>query len=94
MAGALRDAEVAEAVQSAQRPFENADVVSQLFYTKWRADRTFMLLPAGALVQQYLQTMVEFPPRQEPDHYSVSNVLDKVRKKAQALEAAQGGGVK
>jgi arylsulfatase A-like enzyme len=75
-------------------PFENADVVSQLFYTKWRADRTFMLLPAGALVQQYLQTMVEFPPRQEPDHYSVSNVLEKVRQKAQALEAAQGGGVK
>jgi arylsulfatase len=75
-------------------PFENADIASQMYYTKWRGDRFFMLLPAGALVHQYLQTMVEFPPRQEPDHYSVSNVLDKIREKARMLETAHGGGVR
>jgi hypothetical protein len=71
-------------------PFENADVVSQMGYAKWRGEHFFMLLPAGALVQQYLQTMVEFPPRQTPDHWGVSNVLEKIREKARALETAQG----
>jgi arylsulfatase len=75
-------------------PFENADIASQMFYTKWRGDRFFMLLPAGALVQQYLQTMVEFPPRQTPDHWGVSDVLEKIREKARVLETAHGGGVK
>jgi hypothetical protein len=53
-----------------------------------------MLLPAGALVQQYLQTMAAFPPRQTPDHWGVSDVLDKIREKARVLETAHGGGVK
>jgi hypothetical protein len=75
-------------------PFENADIASQMFYTKWRGDRFFMLLPAGALVQQYLQTMLEFPPRQTPETWAVSDVLEKIRQKARALEAAHGGGVK
>jgi arylsulfatase A-like enzyme len=75
-------------------PFENADIVSQMGYTKWRGERFFMLLPAGALVQQYLQTMVEFPPRQTPDHWGVSDVLQKIREKAKVLETAHGGGVR
>jgi arylsulfatase len=32
-------------------PFENADVVGDVYYNKWRLDRVFMLLPAGALVR-------------------------------------------
>jgi len=75
-------------------PFENADIASQMYYTKWRADRLFMLLPAGALVQQWLKSLAEFPPRQRPEHWSVGNVLEKLQQKAQALEAASGGGVK
>ena len=57
-------------------PFENAEVCVSWDYEKWRADRVFMLLPAGALVQQYLQTMAEFPPRQTPEHWGVSDVLE------------------
>jgi len=75
-------------------PFENADVASQMYYAKWRVDRFFVLLPAGALVQRWLQSMVEFPPRQRSEHYGVTNVLEKLQQKAQALEAAQGGGVR
>ena len=48
-------------------PFENADIAAEMFYGKWRADRAFLLLPAGALVRQWIKTMVEFPPRQRPD---------------------------
>jgi hypothetical protein len=47
--------------------FENADDSGDIFYQKWRADRMFMLLPAGALVQQWLKTLAEFPPRQRPE---------------------------
>jgi len=75
-------------------PFENADIAAQMFYSKWRADRLFMLLPAGALVQQWLKSLAEFPPRQRPEHWSVGNVLEMLEQKAQALKAASGGGVK
>jgi hypothetical protein len=33
-------------------PFENADVSGDMAYVRWRADRLFMLAPAGALVAQ------------------------------------------
>jgi Phage integrase, N-terminal SAM-like domain len=46
----------------AQSAFENADIAAQMFYSKWRADRLFLLLPAGALVQQWLKSLAEFPP--------------------------------
>ena len=75
-------------------PFENADIAAQMFYSKWRADRLFLLVPAGALVQQWLKSPAEFPPRQRPEHWSVGDVLEKLQQKAQTLEAASGGGVK
>ena len=69
-------------------PFENAEVAADLFYKKWRADRVFMLLPAGALVAQYMQTMLEFPPRQSPDSWSPGAMMEKLKKNAEALKAA------
>jgi arylsulfatase A-like enzyme len=75
-------------------PFENADIASQMYYTKWRGDRFFMLLPAGALVQQWLQTLAEFPPRQRPEHWGVGDVLDKLEEKRKALETGHGAGAR
>jgi arylsulfatase len=69
-------------------PFEEAYVSGDLLYAKWRADRLFMLLPAGALVAEYLKTMVEFPPRQSPESWTPGAMLDKLRKNAEALNAA------
>jgi arylsulfatase len=74
-------------------PFENGDIAGDVFYTKWRADRAFALVPAAALVQQWIKTLVEFPPRQRPDHYSVGDVLEKLQKNAHSLQAS-GVGVK
>ena len=73
-------------------PFENSEV--SIFYEKWRADRVFMLAPAGALVGQYIQTMVEFPPRQSPESWSVGDVMEKLRRKQEMLESGNGAGVK
>jgi arylsulfatase len=54
----------------------------------------FALAPAGALVVQYIQTMVEFPPRQSPESWSVGDVMEKLRRNQEALESGSGAGVK
>ena len=74
-------------------PFEEADH-SSMFYEKWRADRVFMLAPAGALVGQYIQTMMEFPPRQRPESWSVGDVMEKLMRHKEALESGSSAGVK
>jgi arylsulfatase A-like enzyme len=74
-------------------PFEEADI-SSMFYWKWRADRVFALAPAGALVGQYIQTMMEFPPRQRPESWSVGDVMEKLQRHKEALESGNAAGVK
>jgi arylsulfatase len=66
-------------------PFEEADISGQLYYWKWRADRVFLLVPAGALVAQWMQTLAEFPPRQSPESWSPNAMIEKLKKNAEAL---------
>jgi arylsulfatase len=75
-------------------PFERADVDATLFYAKWAADRMFMLVPAQALVAQFLKTFEEFPPRQRPSSFSVDAALEKARQQEEAMATVSGGGVK
>ena len=75
-------------------PFENASVAGDLSYKQWRVDRVFLLVPAAALVTQYMQTLVEFPPRQRPDSFTVGDVMEKLEAHRKTLEVASGGGVK
>jgi arylsulfatase len=73
---------------------ERADVEATMFYQKWFADRLFLLVPAQALVGQFLKTFEEFPPRQKPASFSIDEVLEKARQNEQQLARASGGGVK
>jgi arylsulfatase A-like enzyme len=75
-------------------PFENASVVGDLSYKQWRVDRVFLLVPAAALVAQYMQTLMEFPPRQRPDSFTVGDVMEKLEAHRKTLEVGSGGGVK
>jgi arylsulfatase A-like enzyme len=75
-------------------PFEWADVSGDVFYPKWRADRIFVMAPAGALVSQYIQTMIEFPPRQRPESWSVGDVMEKLQRHVETLESGNASGVK
>jgi arylsulfatase A-like enzyme len=75
-------------------PFENASVAGDLSYKQWRVDRVFLLVPAAALVSQYMQTLVQFPPRQRPDSFTVGNVMEKLEAHRKTLEVGSGGGVK
>ena len=75
-------------------PFENASVSGDLKYKQWRVDRVFLLVPAAALVSQYMQTLVQFPPRQRPDSFTVGDVMEKLEAHRKALEVGSGGAVK
>jgi arylsulfatase A-like enzyme len=67
-------------------PFENAEVVGQMYYWKWRIDRAYVFVPFGAMVAQYMATMKEFPPRQTPEGWTPAAMLEKLRQKQEALE--------
>ena len=45
-------------------PFERATEDADMFYSKWKADRAFLLVPAQAIVGEFLKTFKDFPPRQ------------------------------
>ena len=45
-----------------------------------------MLVPAGALIAQFMQSMLEFPPRQSPESWTPGAMLEEMRKKAEALK--------
>jgi arylsulfatase len=47
-----------------------------------------MLVPAGAIIAQFMQTMQEFPPRQSPETWTPGAMLENMRKRAEALKAA------
>jgi arylsulfatase len=73
-------------------PFERGD--EGLFYIKWTTDRAFLLVPAQAIVGEFLKTFQEFPPRQRPSSFSIDQALEKARQAQAAMEASGGAGVK
>jgi len=58
-------------------PFERADRDSD-FYTKFFIDHMFVMVPAQALVAEFLQTFQEFPPRQKPASFTIDQVIEKM----------------
>ena len=75
-------------------PFERGDRDASMFYDKWMVDRAFLLVPAQAIVSEFLKTFEEFPPRQTPASFSIDQALEKARENEKHLEVAVGGGVK
>jgi hypothetical protein len=51
-------------------PFERAEQESG-DYVRWFVEHIFVLVPAQAIVAQYIQSFQEFPPRQKPGSFSV-----------------------
>ena len=75
-------------------PFERADEDGLMFYDKWMADRAFLLVPAQAIVGEFLKTFKDFPPRQKPASFSIDQALEKARESEKHMATAYGGGVK
>jgi arylsulfatase len=62
-------------------PYERADITSNTYFD-WMIDRIWLLIPAQAYVAEMLQTLTEFPPRQEPASFNVEKLLEKLKEGA------------
>ena len=69
-------------------PFERASEDATLFYGKYVADHAFLLVPAQAIVGEFLKTFEEFPPRQKPASFSIDQALEKARSQEKKMAAA------
>ena len=59
-------------------PFERAAHES-MGYGRWRIDRIFLLAPAMGYVGEWIKSMEEFPPRQKPGSFNLSQVMEKIQ---------------
>ena len=59
-------------------PYERADITSNTYYD-WLLDRAWVLVPAQSYVAEMLQTLTEFPPRQEPAAFNVAKIMEKLQ---------------
>jgi hypothetical protein len=48
-------------------------------YAHWRADRTFLLVPAQEYVAGFLASFKEFPPSQKIGSFSLDQVMEKLQ---------------
>ena len=53
-------------------------------YSEWRVERAFAFVPAQAFVARFLETFVEYPPRQNPGSFCLDQVMAKLRRGAPA----------
>lgn len=51
-------------------------------WTRWMAERMYVLAPAGAYVGQWLQSFKDFPPRQKPGSFNLDRVMESMTKGA------------
>ena len=62
-------------------PYERADITSNTYYD-WIFDHAFALVPAQAIVGEFIATFKDFPPSQRAGSFSVEQVLEKMQKGA------------
>jgi arylsulfatase A-like enzyme len=65
-------------------PYERADITSNTYFD-WMIDRIWLLIPAQAYVAEMLQTLKEFPARQEPASFNVEKLLEKLKEGAATI---------
>jgi len=58
-------------------PFERAEHEAG-GYDKWFVEHAFVLVPAQAIVGEFLSTFQAFPPRQKPGSFSIDQAMDKL----------------
>jgi arylsulfatase A-like enzyme len=58
-------------------PFERADITSNTYYD-WFIDNDYIALAATAVISEFLQTFVEFPPRQRAASFTIDQAVEKL----------------
>ena len=59
-------------------PYERAQHDSE-DYSKWMADRMIMMVPAQAIIAEFLETFKEYPQRQKVGSFSLDQVLEQMQ---------------
>jgi arylsulfatase len=59
-------------------PFEKSQHNSNT-YNDWTLDRPYIIVPIQALAAEFLQTMVDYPPSQEPGSFNLASIERKLR---------------
>jgi arylsulfatase len=59
-------------------PYERAQITSNTYYD-WLLDHVFFLVPAQAYVGRFLDTFVDYPPRQKAASFSLDQVMEKLQ---------------
>jgi arylsulfatase len=59
-------------------PYERAEITSNTYWD-WVLDHVFLLVPAQTYVAEMLQSLAEFPPRQEPASFNIDQVMAKLK---------------
>jgi arylsulfatase A-like enzyme len=59
-------------------PYERADITSNTYYD-WLLDHAFQLVPAQAIVGQFLMTFKEYPQRQKAASFNLNEVMEKLK---------------
>jgi arylsulfatase len=58
-------------------PYERAEFTSNTYWD-WYIDRAFVLVPAQAIVADFLGTFVDFPPRQKAASFTIDQVQERL----------------
>ena len=58
-------------------PYERAEITSNTYWD-WFFRRAYMLVPAQAMVGEFIATFKDFPPRQKAASFNLDQVLAKM----------------
>ncbi len=58
-------------------PFERADQTSNTYW-EWYIDRVFLVVPTQAIVGEFLQTFIDYPPRMKAASFTIDQVQAKL----------------
>jgi arylsulfatase len=61
-------------------PYERADVTSNTYNDYLIRRAGFVVVPAQAIVAQFIGTFKDFPPRQKPSSFSVDDIMEQLKK--------------
>ena len=60
-------------------PFERAPITSNTYWD-WMLDRTYLRDYSSHIIQDFLNTFKEYPPRQRPSSFTIDQLLENLQK--------------
>jgi arylsulfatase len=58
-------------------PYERADVTSNTYF-QWLIENDYLILAASAIVEEFLKTFKDFPPRQKAASFTIDQAMEKM----------------